>query len=651
MDKGSGAVRRVPFWRSLQTKFALTYIVIVAAVLILLNTYPLVVSEKLAYQSKQASMLNQASVLASALATGPEALTAEGATRTVELLRGSLGVTRVVVTDPNGLVLCDFQDGVGRTDTAGRYALFWELVTALRGNNVFRSEYGDGAFRSWAAVPITYRSMTQGAVYLYEYDAEQGALLQGIQTNLRFISIVICMVSLVMGVVFSKALTRRIAQLLRGIHTVREGEYSHRVSVRGGDELSRLADEFNELTGRLQTTEEVRRRFVSDASHELKTPLASIRLLTDSLLQADHMDGETAREFLNDIGDEADRLTRITEKLLTLTRLDTAPAAEDVPVDVGAVVERVEHMLSPLARAVEVSLELKLQPGCVVLATEDDLYQIAFNLMENAVKYNLPGGRVLVTLTADGGRVVLRVEDTGVGIPEADLPKIFDRFYRVDKARSRAAGGTGLGLSIVRDTVLQHGGGHLLRGQLCPVERRGGGPMRRRIAALGCLLALAAGGCAPRPEEPEGGYCVYYSALSDRFAPLPLDCEPFEGSAGDPIPALVDALLSPPETQGLATPFPEGVRLLSWELEEGRLHLDLSEQYGGLSGVDLTVADACLTLTLCQVEGVESVYVTVEGREIPYRRVQQLGPDGLLLTDGTDVPPEEPEPSPTPPAS
>lgn len=202
----------------------------------------------------------------------------------------------------------------------------------------------------------------------------------------------------------------------------------------------------------------MRRRFVSDASHELKTPLASIRLLTDSLLQADHMDGETAREFLNDIGDEADRLTRITEKLLTLTRLDTAPAAEDVPVDVGAVVERVEHMLSPLARAVEVSLELKLQPGCVVLATEDDLYQIAFNLMENAVKYNLPGGRVLVTLTADGGRVVLRVEDTGVGIPEADLPKIFDRFYRVDKARSRESGGTGLGLSIAKEIVQRHHG-------------------------------------------------------------------------------------------------------------------------------------------------------------------------------------------------
>ena len=450
--------KRIPFWRSIRTRFALTYLVIVAAVLVLLNTYPVLVSQNLAYRAKETSMLNQASVLASALATGPEALTAEGAARTVELLLGSLGGMRVVVTDPSGLVLCDFQGGAARTDTEGQYALFWEVVTALRGNNVFRTDYADGAFRSRAAVPVTYRSMTQGAVYLYEYDAQQGALLRGIQTNLRSISVVICLVALVMGAVFSTALTRRLGLLLDAIRTVREGEYSHRVAMGGGDELSRLADEFNELTGRLQTTEEVRRRFVSDASHELKTPLASIQLLTDSILQADHMDADTAREFLTDIGDEARRLTRITEKLLTLTRLDTAPAVQAVSVDVGAVVERVEHMLSPLARAVEVELELRLQPGCRIAATEDELYQVAFNLMENAVKYNLPGGKVYVTLQGDARRVCLRVEDTGVGIPEGDLPKIFDRFYRVDKARSRAAGGTGLGLSIVRDTVRQYGG-------------------------------------------------------------------------------------------------------------------------------------------------------------------------------------------------
>ncbi len=271
MDKGSGAVRRVPFWRSLQTKFALTYIVIVAAVLILLNTYPLVVSEKLAYQSKQASMLNQASVLASALATGPEALTAEGATRTVELLRGP-------GSDPGG---GHRPKRLGALRFPGRRG-------ADRHRRAVRPVLGAGhrpAGQQRVPLRVRRRGLPKlggGAHHLPLHDPGGGLPLRvrrragraapGIQTNLRFISIVICMVSLVMGVVFSKALTRRIAQLLRGIHTVREGEYSHRVSVRGGDELSRLADEFNELTGRLQTTEEVRRRFVSDASHELKNP-------------------------------------------------------------------------------------------------------------------------------------------------------------------------------------------------------------------------------------------------------------------------------------------------------------------------------------------------------------------------------------------
>ena len=449
--------KRVPFWRSLQTKFALTYVVIIAAVLILLNTYPVLVSQDLVYQSKQASLQNQAAVLASALSMGPEELTRETVKGTIDRL-GVPGTTRVVVTDPAGEVLCDWYEGAYQEDTLGRYALFWEVAAALQGNDVFRSEYREGAFRSRAAVPVTYRSMTLGAVYFYEYDTEQGALLLGIQSNLRSMSAVICVVTLIMSVFFSKALTRRIAALLRAIRIVRQGEYSHRVDLKGGDEMTQLAEEFNELTGRLQTTEEVRRRFVSDASHELKTPLASIRLLTDSILQAEHMDDATAREFLGDIGEEAERLTRITEKLLTLTRLDTAPPVERTAVDVKRVVEKVEHMLAPLARAVEVSLVCDLEEGAWVWATQDDLYQIAFNLMENAVKYNLPGGMVRVTLQGQGDAVVLCVEDTGVGIPEEDLPKIFDRFYRVDKARSRAAGGTGLGLSIVRDTARQHRG-------------------------------------------------------------------------------------------------------------------------------------------------------------------------------------------------
>ena len=451
---------RVPFWRSIQVKFALTYILIVAAVLSLLNTYPLLVSRDLVITSKETSLQSQAGFIAGALAVS-ETLTEEGVEQAMEDL-GPMTFNRIMITGPTGLVLYDTEE-VG--NARGHYALLWEITTALRdtGNDVFRCEYRDGAFRSWAVAPVAYRNMVIGAVYLHERDTEQASLLLGIQNNLRNISFMICAVALVMSVIVSGAITRRIAALLRAIRIVREGEYGHRVVIKGGDELSQLAGEFNELTGRLQTTEEVRRRFVSDASHELKTPLASIRLLTDSILQTGDMDPATVKDFVSDIGEEAERLTRISEKLLTLTRMDSAVAVAEVPVDVKRVVEKVEHMLTPLADEGEVTVETDLQEDCMVLATEDDLYQIAFNLMENAVKYNLPGGSVTVTLRGAGDLVTLTVEDTGVGIPEADLPKIFDRFYRVDKARSRAAGGTGLGLSIVRDTVLQHGGAVTVR--------------------------------------------------------------------------------------------------------------------------------------------------------------------------------------------
>lgn len=450
---GGEEPKKIPFFRSLQTKFALTYILAIAAVLLLLNTYPVLISEDLVFNSKQASLQNQAAVMGSALAVS-ENLTLDGVKEAMSVLDDGV-LARIVVTDATGKILYDTVNNGAQVDAQADAD---EITKALDNKDVFHIAYQDGAFRSAAAVPVVYRSNIIGAVYLNEIDVAQAELLAGIQSNLRNISIIICVLVLGMSALFSKALAGRIGALLGAIRIVREGQYSHRVNLSGGDELSQLAGEFNQLTDRLQTTEEVRRRFVSDASHELKTPLASIRLLTDSILQNEGMDGKTAREFVGDIGDEADRLNRITEKLLTLTRMDDSVVQEAVPVDVGEVITKVEHMLRPLAAAVNVSLECRLEEHCLIAAAQDDLYQIVFNLVENAVKYNLPGGSVLVSLAGTEDAVILRVEDTGVGIPEEDLSKIFDRFYRVDKARSRAAGGTGLGLSIVQDTVKTHGG-------------------------------------------------------------------------------------------------------------------------------------------------------------------------------------------------
>lgn len=332
------------------------------------------------------------------------------------------------------------------------------MVSALRGNDAFSSEYQDGAFSSRAASPVMNRNQVVGAVCLYDQDSDQGALLEELQRNLRLISVVVCLAVLVLFGAFSTLLSRRVRTLLGGIRTVRAGEYTHRISMDGHDELAQLAEEFNQLTGRLQVTEEERRRFVSDASHELKTPLASIRLLTDSILQDASIDRDTAREFVADIGEAADRLIHISQELLELNRLDEGRDMAQEPVDWTEQVEKIGRMLAPLAEEDRITLETDLGEDCIVRCNQEDASQILRNLMENAIKYNVTGGEVLVTTRRQGARVLLSVADTGVGIPEADMPRIFERFYRVDKARSRAAGGTGLGLSIVRDAVRHHGG-------------------------------------------------------------------------------------------------------------------------------------------------------------------------------------------------
>ena len=444
----------------------MSYLVIFAVVLVLLNTYPLVASQDLLFTSKRDSLKSKATVMASALME-LESLSSDQVVRVMNML-DSMGLRRIIVTDPAGLILYDSEtDRSQETDQKEelreqeqeyRYALFQEVVSALKGNDVVYSRYQDKQFISTAAMPIVYRGMTIGAIYILEVDAAQGELLCNLQENLRTISLVIAVVTLLMSTLFSKVLTARIAALLRAFQIVGEGEYGHRLQPVGRDEMAQLAEEFNQLTDRLQTTEEVRRRFVSDASHELKTPLAAIQLLTDSILQNQEMEKEMIWDFVADIGNEADRLTRISEHLLALTRLDSLPVGETQAVDVNEVIRQVENMLLPVADAEGVTLQVKVKDECVIRCTNDDLYQICFNLMENAIKYNFPGGRVDVSAYKDGDQILIEVADTGIGIPEDDLPKIFNRFYRVDKARSRAAGGTGLGLSIVRDTVRRHDG-------------------------------------------------------------------------------------------------------------------------------------------------------------------------------------------------
>ena len=313
---------------SIRIQFISFITALLLVLLLLLNIYPLTSSRDAVFEEKRSSMTAQASTLASSL-SGLERLNPENITEVLRYLDLS-GYTRVLVADRSGGSLYDSAGQAGGQIPA-------DLLTCLTGKTVFRSSFREAAFLSSIAIPLSAQGELTGALYLAERDEERAEMLLGFQNRIRAASLAIGALALVLALVYVFLLVNRIRAIVRSMRVVAGGDYSYRHVNRGRDEISELGEEFNQLTERLETTEEQRRRFVSDASHELKTPLASIRLLADSIVQNENVDAATMREFVTDIGNEAKRLQRTTDKLLTLSRLDDSVERELVSVDVKQV--------------------------------------------------------------------------------------------------------------------------------------------------------------------------------------------------------------------------------------------------------------------------------------------------------------------------
>ena len=221
---------------SLQFKFGMSYILIILAVLALLNTYPLLISQSLVFQTKETAMKSSVKMVESALSGLPE-LTEENVGQALASVEET-GVSRLLVTDTAGRVLFDSREG---GNARGMYAAYTEIVQALDGNDAFYCRYDSHAFLSRGASPVVYRNRIIGAVYAYEYDTQQAELLQSFQTNLTRISLFIGILVVALSTLLSRAFTRKIRDLLQAIRQVREGAYSHRAVVRGNDEIAQLA--------------------------------------------------------------------------------------------------------------------------------------------------------------------------------------------------------------------------------------------------------------------------------------------------------------------------------------------------------------------------------------------------------------------------
>ena len=260
------------------------------------------------------------------------------------------------------------------------------------------------------------------------------------------------------GYVLSGMMLRPVRDITEVASEISATNLSRRIHYQGPeDELKQLADTFDSMIGRIQAGFESQRRFVQDASHELRTPLAAIRTNIDVLEMDDEATPEEYRGLLETVKHQTERLTRLSEDLLLLTTSDGEPPDLE-PVDVGSIARTVADELAPLAARRSIRVRVDNVSTSEALASPDLLYRCLMNLVDNAVKYSGEGGAVSVRVANGGGGVTVDVKDSGPGIPAEALPHVFDRFYRVDKARDRRRGGSGLGLAIVKELTQAMGG-------------------------------------------------------------------------------------------------------------------------------------------------------------------------------------------------
>ncbi len=280
-----------------------------------------------------------------------------------------------------------------------------------------------------------------------------------ITKSLTLITVIASILIIFISLFLSRYITKPINQLRDVAAKIAAGELHQRVAVAGNNEISDLGNTFNMMSERLENMDAMKSEFVSNASHELKTPLSSIKILVQSLIYQKNVDETVYRDFLNDINMEMDRLNDVISDLLLLTKIeDEASALNLKEMPLSELVGRAVSGLQVIADNKNVDLDLNIGNDVVLKIDELKLSIAVVNLVENAVKYTGSGGHVLVSVFSRGAQAFVEVKDNGPGIPEDELERIFERFYRVDKARARKTGGTGLGLHISQRIVRLHGG-------------------------------------------------------------------------------------------------------------------------------------------------------------------------------------------------
>lgn len=333
-------------------------------------------------------------------------------------------------------------------------------VIGVYDNSKAVAEYSRKSGNIEAVSPVYNNEGNVIAVLVISLDVSDIRVLAGDAFDgIQLIVFVVLTFIIVIAIVLSHFYMISYNKALKVVEDIDFGYIDKRVAVKGSTELKEFAAHFNSIMDKNSELDTSRSEFVSNVSHELKTPITSIKVLADSLNTQEDVPVEVYKEFMVDIASEIDRENKIIEDLLCMVRLDRASSALNISsVNMNELLELVLKRLKPLAQKKNIELLFESFRPVVAQVDEVKITQVISNLVENAIKYNNMDGWVHVSLNADHQFFYVRVEDSGIGIPKDSQSKVFDRFYRVDKARSRQTGGTGLGLSIVKNIILMHHG-------------------------------------------------------------------------------------------------------------------------------------------------------------------------------------------------
>lgn len=442
-------------FRRIRWRLVATYLVVILPALSFLGVHLARDSEARYLAQVETGLLAQARLIA--VHVGP-AVAAGDAARTRAEFAGthSPGRPAVVIVDRAGTVLVD---AAPERALAQRPVPREGLQRALDGQEATGTARIDGVPVVYSAVPIRTAAGVAGAVHIALPLVELAAQIRHIRSFIAWTVLGTLLWAVVVSLLLAQRLAGPIQEMRAATGRLAAGELGVRVPVRTADELGDLARALNYMAAELQRLDELRRDFVADASHELRTPVANLAVaveaLRGSLIPAD----PSAETLLQAVQRETDRLRALVERLLDLSAIETGRVhLHLVPTDLAEVVRNATTAFRARAAQRQIVLGVHLPAGRTIARTDPErLAQIVGNLLDNAVKFTPAGGQVIVRLAMGRGAATLTVEDTGPGIPPEDLPHIFDRFYKADRARSGQPG-IGLGLAIAQRLAVALGG-------------------------------------------------------------------------------------------------------------------------------------------------------------------------------------------------